>query len=97
MATRITEKDLKVLVNRLNAITGQPDVYWGEGHALIGHYYLAGAYKRMTLHQVMNESGGVHSLLWATTKREMLNQLRSLLMGFQIGRAYEQQQKAVEV
>lgn len=59
MTYRITEKDLNIMVKRLNRLTG-----YGESpsYSTIGAYTLDHAYGGVSLHQYANESGAVHDV-----------------------------------
>lgn len=54
---RITRKDLEILVNRLNVEAKTP-LEWPK----IGHYCLSCAYGGYSLHQLVNEKGGVRDV-----------------------------------
>lgn len=92
MADRITEKNLEALCTRLNKLTGNPEqpysVKLGADHhtANIGNYHLSHAYGGVCLHQMMNESGGVHSVfgMGHGTKRELYDQLRAFIAGIEL-------------
>jgi hypothetical protein len=87
---RVTEKQLKALVERINVITGNPTEAWtkqGDGtiKANIGNYHLDWAYSGCQLCQMMNEGGGVNTPIgggfW--TKREMSEKLRAYIYGLE--------------
>jgi hypothetical protein len=82
---RITIKDLKRLVIRLNHITNQPiDTYIkikDKYTAQIGNYHLYQAYGKVGLHQLSNEHGGVHTILELTSKRELYFRLHAFMDG----------------
>jgi hypothetical protein len=82
---RVTEKDLRVLVDQINGLTGNPLQAWSEGKANVGNYHLYGANGGISLHQTMNCGGGVHTILGNSTKREMRMQLYAFLHGIRTG------------
>jgi hypothetical protein len=63
---RITRKDLEGAVNLLNRITGnEAEPYRGEHgkwFANIGNFHISGAYGGVSLHQMMNEGGGIRDI-----------------------------------
>ena len=88
MTTRITEKDLMAVVNRLNEVTGNPHAPTsapenGRCHWNIGNYHLAYAYGGINLHQVINKGGAINDVLSCgfVSKREMYNLLHAYLRG----------------
>ena len=86
MSTRITEKDLKYLVERINEITHQPTETWkriGFGGANIGNYHLDFAYGGVRLQQITNEGGGITCPLGLSylTKRELSYKLTAFISG----------------
>lgn len=89
---RISEKDLKRVIDDLNTITGNPLTYGtrtsDEFKANIGNYHLYCAYGGYELVQTMNEGGGVHviSRNGCTTKRDLYTQIKSLIDGVALGR-----------
>jgi hypothetical protein len=89
---RITEKMLQYKVDYLNKVTGNPTETWtrnGSGlKSNIGNYHISGAYGGITLHQIMNDGGGVHSTfgLGYVPKRELYNRLCAFIDGISVGR-----------
>ena len=87
---RITEKDLKAVVERINrmtdspleAYTRQPD---GTHRANVGNYHLSFAYGGVTLARMCNEGGGITQPLgWGhKPKRELYHQLHAFISGLQ--------------
>ena len=65
---RITRKDLEGAVNLLNRITGnEPEPYRKENDkwvANIGNFHISGAYGGVSLHQMVNEGGGVRDVFY---------------------------------
>ena len=88
MPNRITEKDLQYLVSRMNEITGQPAEQYtqdeaGKFRSNIGNYHLSFAYGGVTLHQMVNDGGGVTTPLGGGyfTKRELAVKLGAFIAG----------------
>lgn len=94
MADRITEKQLRALVDRLNRETGSPLEAYTKGdngryHANIGNYHLDCAYSGFTLARMVNESGGItHPIGWGRyfTKRELWFVLQAFMDGIEEGK-----------
>lgn len=89
-ASRITNKQLEFLVDRINQLTNSPMAPWtrqkdGTLKANIGNYHISGAYGGVCLHRMMNESGGVTTPLsyGHVPKRELYNQLRAFIAGLE--------------
>ena len=57
--TRITNKDLQAVVDRINRVTGSPALPYVDGKAQIGCYHLSHAYGGVCVHRMHNEHGGV--------------------------------------
>jgi len=90
MTQRITDKHLEGMVARLNHLTGMPEAPYvknAEGRlvAQIGNYHISRAYGGVCLHQICNESGGVHSpiMVGHVPKRELYNQLYAFIRGIE--------------
>ena len=87
---RITEKALQAKIDHLNKITGNPPTpYTRNGATLktnIGSYYLGPVHEGWNLAQIMNEGGGIYSLLFGRTKSELYYQLEDLIQGILIGK-----------
>ena len=83
MNSRIKQKDLEVLVNRLNIITNNPITYNNKEtrKTNIGHYCLDYAYGGVKLVQVVNDGGGIKGISSGGfgTKRDLCNQLVTLV------------------
>jgi hypothetical protein len=76
---RITEKQLQSIVDRLNEKTGivHPNM------CSVGTYMLSFAYGGVSLHRIMNTSGGVDDVLSCghIPKRDLYNRMQSYLLG----------------
>ena len=89
---RVTESELKSLVDYLNQITNQPAEQYaevdGKYRANVGNYHLSFAYGGVTLHQMVNDGGGVTTPLGGGyfTKRELAAKLRAFIAGITIGK-----------
>lgn len=79
--------DLENLVERINDASGNTHTTWerdGAGvlKSNIGNYHLDGAYGGWALHQIMNESGGVHDIFHGHyTKKELHSKMQAFLLG----------------
>jgi len=85
MTTRVTEKHLQAIVDRLNRITGSPAAPYIDGKAQIGNYHLSHAYGGVSLHRMFNDGGGVSSPLSTghITKRELQGLLHAFISGIE--------------
>lgn len=93
--TRTTRKDLQRLVDRLTALQGRPNESWdkqpdGKYHANYGALHLDhnSIYGGWDLVEIVNESGGEHSLIGNTfAGRGRLNahEMQSFLLGMLLG------------
>jgi len=89
--TRITIAHLEAIVNRLNTVTHNPPIprtkdTSGKLTANVGNYHLYQAYGAVGLHQMMNESGGVHEIIGLCSKRELSQRLHVFLNGIEAGK-----------
>ena len=75
MSERITNKQLEVMVDRVNRALGF-DVPVGYG--TVGAVYLYGAYGATAVHRWANEAGGASDLSGFGTKRETYRFLRGM-------------------
>ena len=75
--SRITEKDLKNLVERLNKIAG----FDNPEYSTIGAYDLSFAYGGVSLHRYTNKSGGVCDVFRCghVPKRDLYNRIQAFL------------------
>lgn len=80
---RITEKQLKALVDRINEATGSPMLPYENGKAQVGNYHLSFAYGGVNLERMHNEGGGVSCPLGLghRPKRELWDQMHAFLAG----------------
>ncbi|KKN32522.1 hypothetical protein LCGC14_0812870 [marine sediment metagenome] len=84
---RITERDLKNTIDRINKVTGKPMGQYstdkdGKSKGNIGNYHLDCAYGGYALHQMTNEHGGVRQLFSGHgTKRELYDKMHAYLGG----------------
>lgn len=86
--SRITQKDLECLVERINKATGSPvatctkqtnkQYVWN-----IGNYHLDYAYGGVKLVRTCNEGGGISNISTGGfgTKRELYNWMQAFLVG----------------
>ena len=85
---RITQKDLEVLADRINEVTGSPMATYTKTDkppykANIGNYHLSYAYGGVKLERMHNEGGGVQTISTDGygTKRELYNWMQAFLSG----------------
>ena len=84
---RITEKQLKGIVKRLNELTGNPTETYTKIDdkfiANIGNYHLDSAYGGHSLVQLSNDGGGVRSVsnIGFAPKRELYNWIYAYIQG----------------
>lgn len=81
--TRITDKQLNAIADRLNKITNSPASPWIDGKAQIGNYHISHAYGGVCLHRMHNDGGGVTSPLSCShvPKRELANLMWAFIAG----------------
>lgn len=81
--TRITDKQLDAIADRLNKITNSPLKPYIDGKAQVGNYHISHAYGGVCLHRMHNEGGGVSSPLSCghVTKRELASMLYAFIAG----------------
>lgn len=90
---RITIKDLRAVVARINRETGSPLEPWtrdaaGKLRANIGNYHLDCAYSGYQLVRMMNESGGVTTTIHGFgTARETYEKMHAFLAGLSVGKS----------
>lgn len=84
---RIKESDLQAVVDRINRITGSPLEQYtktkeGKFIANIGNYHLNSAYGGHGLSRMMNEVGGVTTIIPGfSPKRELYDKMQAFIMG----------------
>lgn len=86
--SRITDKDLQAVVNRINRESkspAEPYAKVGDEHvAQIGCYHLSHAYGGVALHRMYNESGGVEDVLGGhMPKRELYECMHAWIRGYE--------------
>ena len=86
--SRVTQKQLESLVDRLNEVTNSPRSYFNEETRKIniGHYCLDYAYGGVALEKTVNEGGAVCVIIGRGTKRELYDRLHALLDGIRIAK-----------
>jgi hypothetical protein len=91
--TRITERDLQAVCDRINRIMGTPMKPYekvGDKYvAQIGNYHLDHAYGGVNLVQMVNEGGGITCPLGQghDTKRDLYNKMHAFINGLESKRA----------
>lgn len=86
MSNRITDKDLQNLAARINAELETPqNPYEENGKTNIGNMHIAHAYGGVCLHQMVNNDGGVRTVLCGgyVPKRALFEQLHAYLAGIE--------------
>lgn len=87
MTTRITEKQLQAVVDRINHATNSPLASYlqinGKLTAQIRNYHLDGAYGGWKLSRMASDGGGTSDVFHSgyCTKRELYDQLHAFLRG----------------
>jgi hypothetical protein len=83
--TRITEKQLQALCDRINRATGSPMQPWVDGKAQIGNYHISFAYGGVNLERMHNEGGGVSCPIGMghVPKRELWDRMQAYLSGLE--------------
>ncbi len=76
MSNRVTESDLNDLANMLNEVFNKP----------ARHYHIEYACGAVSLVQMVNERGGIKTVLGPCTKRELYRGMQTLLIGAAMAR-----------
>jgi len=91
---RISEKQLKSLVDYLNKLTNSPTESYTKGedsryHANIGCYVIDSAYSGWQLQRISNEGGGVSQPIGGgyDTKREAYEKISAFIRGIEAGKS----------
>ncbi len=83
---RITEVMLDQQIDRINDLTGNAKTSYskvdGKLFPNVGNYHLSISLGSFKLEQ-MARGGGVHSILYGSTKRELYDQIRAFIYGLQ--------------
>ena len=84
MTNRVTEKDLNIIVSRLNQLTGygrSPD------YSVIGSYTIDYAYGGVSLHKYCNEHGAVSDVFRCghIPKRDLYHRICAYIDGIEAG------------
>lgn len=83
MRNIITQKDLENVVNRLNRITGNPEI---PNYSTVGAYDLNYAYGGVALHKYTSEHGAVKDIFgYHMPKRELYNHMQAYIEGIGVG------------
>lgn len=92
MTSRITDRDLKSVVDRINRATNSPTEPYtkdeaGRMRAQIGNYHISHAYGGVSLHRMCTEGGGITTPLCGghVPKRELYNLMHAYLRGLEAG------------
>lgn len=87
---RITVSNLRALVDRINRTTGSPMAHGHiEGKAYkahVGHYCLDKNIGGWSLERIVNEGGGVTTIIHRGTAREVWDQGQAFLLGYEIAK-----------
>lgn len=87
--TRLTRKQLEQSVQTLNEITNSPlEAYSKVGDkwvANIGNFHISGAYGGFSLHQMVNDGGGVRDVFYCghVPARELFDRIHAYRRGIQ--------------
>lgn len=87
--TRITNKQLDNLVNRINKATGSPSTYItvkdGQRIININHYHLDSAYGGVKIVRTCNDGGGIQDISrnGYGTKRQAYDFMEAFLIGLE--------------
>jgi len=86
MANRITDKDLDNLCKYLNELTKNPVEQYKDGKACIGNYHISHAYGGVCLHRMVNENGGIRTILSSghVPKRALWNEMHAFIKGLEV-------------
>ena len=92
MTSRITDRDLKAVVDRINCATNSPAQPYaldaeGRSRAQVGCYHLSHAYGGVALHRIHSEGDAITDTLRTghVTKRELYNLMHAFLSGLEAG------------
>lgn len=87
---RITEKDLKSVVDRINSMTCSPMEPYirqdGRAIAQVGNYHIEGAYGGWQLCRIVNENGAITNVFNCgfVSKKEIYNLMQAFIYGLEI-------------
>lgn len=89
---RTTNKQIEALTLRINKLLGKPETSWtkladGKQVANIGHYHHWATDNGHNLAVMCTEGGGIHSVLYAPTRRELAASLNAFILGISEGKA----------
>lgn len=100
MASRITIKDLRPAVERLNRMTGNPTEPYtrkddGSFVCNIGNYHLSQAYGGYQVQQMLTDGGGVTTPITCghVPARECYETLHAFIRGYEQARRDQEQQQ----
>ncbi len=81
---RITDKELRAVIDRINVVTGSPAKPYVDGKPQAGCYHLSGAYGGVALHRMACTGTGVHDIFYGHgTKRELYDKMQAWLAGYE--------------
>lgn len=85
MTTRITQRDLELLCDRINELTSSPVRPYFGGKAQVGNYHISFAYGGVCLHRMHSEGGAVTSPLccYHEPKRDLYNRMLAYIAGLE--------------
>lgn len=97
----ITIQHIENKIRILNESTNNPIATWTQIDvpciylkSNIGNYHVAEEYGVFNLNQITNENGGVSSVFYGKTKRELYLQITAMLEGIRIGKNCEAREVA---
>jgi hypothetical protein len=82
--SRITEKQLDAIIERLNIYFDLPIDSWKDGKAQIGNLHLDGAYGGWRIVQHMTDGGGIREISPRGSRREIFEYAHAMLKGAQL-------------
>lgn len=84
----ITEKQLEIIVRRINEVTGSPLETYVDGKAQMGNYHLYFRNGGVGLDRIQNDGAGTVDVLGCgtTTKRDLIDRMHAYLKGLADGR-----------
>ena len=88
---RTTKKQLQYKVDSINTMLKRKLTPWttkdGKNTANIGTFYIDGAYGKLSLEEVVNEGGGVHTHFSMCAKRELWDLMSAFIKGLDFKRS----------
>lgn len=89
----ITLRDLEAAIVRINRMTNSPHTPWtvkaGQSVACVGNFHISQAYGGVSLHRMVNESGGVEDVFSVghVPKKALYHMMHAWIKGWEACRA----------